>query len=462
MTRNLIQFYARSSQNAATQARSFITAGRSPKYTSPAVSLRAALQHHHRPVHTSLARSFSIRSDNEPPKQPRRRKKRLALLLLIALPFLLSSPKQTTLNPTTFTPFTIVSREQVSPTAFILTVAPSSSPSGNAEVIRQAWYHGLWSVEIKQPQLQVSREYTPLPPLEGADDQAKGVLRFLIRRMDGGEVSGYLSRLREGDEVEIRGPRRGFDLRSRVGVQAQRNGDGDGSGEGHRGVGRKVVFLAGGTGIAPALQAARVVLGEGRPVEMEVIWANRRREDCLGCGDDTGAEKGVVVAMLEEMRVRYGGRFKYTCMVDEEWSFIDHGAIARATGVVASDGAERNWWSWSNKNDDSTIPLSRPALALNSDSCNYHSATRVMVSSDEDPPAVVDDWVCLCRDADGNRVANGKSLLIVSGPDGFVTKYAGSKLWATRKESQGEVKGIIGELWRKYPRLAEDWLVLKM
>jgi hypothetical protein len=170
------------------------------------------------------------------------------------------------------------------------------------------------------------------------DDDYDGKVRLYVRRMERGEVSGYLARLRVGETVELRGPRLGFDLCARAGVGVG-GGEGvveeEGKGKGGAGRGRKVVFLAGGTGIAPALQAARALMD--RPgVEMEVIWANRRREDCVGCGGREGEgrggeekQTGAVVALLEEFRRKYAGRFTYSCTVDEESSFIDAATVVR-------------------------------------------------------------------------------------------------------------------------------------
>lgn len=287
------------------------------------------------------------------------------------------------------------------------------------------------------------------------------MLRFLIRRVHGGEVSSYLARLRVGDSVEIRGPRGGFDLRTRLGATS-----GDGVGEGKRKGRRKVVFLAGGTGIAPALQAARRLLADpsvSEGLEMEVVWANRSREDCLGCDGGNGGrtleKKGAVVAMLEEMRAKYGGRFRYACTVDEERSVIDARTITRATGVAGPDGSASNWW-WPWPSTDGTT-ASRPTPFINSDACRYHSAKRLVSSADADPPADADGEECQCKDADGSRVMGGKNLLMVSGPDGFINMYVGPKVWGAGKELQGPVRGAVGELRRKYPNLAEDWLVLK-
>ena len=436
-----------------------------------------------------------------------------------------SRPSRRPLNEATFAPFAVVAREPVSPTAFLLTVEPApSSPAravaASAAAVRRARRHGLWSVEIKQPQIQVAREYTPLPEVAGGavvgrdggdgdgdgddDDERKAArMTFLIRKMPGGEVSGYLARLRVGDVVEIRGPRLGFDLRERVGVVVRGRGRGRVGGE--EGEGReeeereetktkkkkkkkkKVVFLAGGTGIAPALQAASALLfpppppprdeeqeedGEAAGVEMEIVWANRRREDCVGCGGAAGSSssssgegRGAVVAMLEELRRRSGGRLRYACTVDEEGSFIGAGTIERATGMSTTSVGRRSsswwWWWWWWPFSGSATTTTTTMTTVSTDACPYHSAKKLVASDDRDDLVGADGGRCQCRDGEGRRVAGGKNLLMISGPDGFIARYVGATVWGAGKELQGPVRGVVGELRRKYPGLAEDWLVLK-
>ena len=393
----------------------------------------------------------------------------LTLTLTTALPTTTTSP---TLNPSTFTPFTITARTQLSPTAFLLTLSPAPPPptwrdslpwnnkgrqqqTTTGDVVGQAWEEGaLWSVEVKQPELQVARDYTPLPACSAVGEEGSGEVRLYIRRMEKGEVSGYLARLGVGEVVELRGPRGGFDLKGRV-------GSGDEEGEKKN---KKVVFLAGGTGIAPALQAARTLLEKTEGVDMEVVWANRRREDCVA--DDNGG----VVAMLEAFRTRYPARFRYSCTVDEEGSVIDAGTITRSTELAVPAPAPARsllamlgFWAGRAGRESSTAPaVPAVAVAVDSAACAYHGAKKLAVSDDGDAPAGAAGQQCQCKDAQGNRVTGGKNLLIVSGPDGFVGHYAGAKVWGVGKELQGPVKGVIGDLQRKYPSLGEDWLVLKM
>lgn len=78
-------------------------------------------------------------------------------------------------------------------------------------------------------------------------------------------MSRYLYSLKEGDVVEIRGP----DLEYVYPPQED----------------TRIVFFAGGTGIAPALQVAESLLlhrGEGKGREVEILWAVRHKEEAFG------------------------------------------------------------------------------------------------------------------------------------------------------------------------------------
>lgn len=388
------------------------------------------------------------------------------------------------LNEYFFVPFTIVSKEQVSPTAFVLTVQPKHGrpnsklihffrtthvdslsdllehpgrpkfywplflrqPHSHGPALAAAWSHGLWSVEIRQPQLQVAREYTPLPPRRGenstaaaaADDLETGALRFLIRRLDNGEVSTYLSRLRVGEDVDLRGPHLGYDVRARLG-----------------GAGGSVVFLAGGTGIAPALQVASALLdgdssgdaggvADAAPVApppdqlaISVIWANRQRADCEGCGRTVGVAGGAVVAQLAEMQARHPGKFTVRCTVDEERAFITGADIAGATATATTRGR-----------------------VSSAGDCRLHSQKWVAARAGRELAGEEEE--CVCEAPDGRRGAGGKNLMFVSGPDGFIDAYAGPKRWAAGQELQGAVSGLLGELRRRDPGSWQDWLVLKL
>lgn len=193
-----------------------------------------------------------------------------------------NAPNTTYLDPESFTPFKITYREDLTPDTFILELSPRYS--SQLEILRSGTdvWNGkkLWSVEIRQPQLQIVRKYTPIPVfyqqykdgqetkvlrrLLGSTKEYDGRMVLLIKKYEDGEVSRYLHGLSVGDEVELRGPHVGFrypyspidgtprrpmmdDLPSRMppepdfvsGLPAPEN----------------TVFFAGGTGIAPILQS---------------------------------------------------------------------------------------------------------------------------------------------------------------------------------------------------------------
>lgn len=316
------------------------------------------------------------------------------------------SDTKKTLNPQTFTSFKFVSKEPVSSTCSIFTFR-ALDVSRHVGFDKELW-NGVWSVQIKQPQLQIARAYTPLPPShdssagisEGAQD-----LRFLIRKEPKGEVSGYLHQLLNGAAVEFRGPNIEYVLPQDT---------------------EEVIFLAGGTGIAPALQVAYSLLETtteaetGTKPRVHILWACRRREDCLGgMSESQGQEKATtgstwsrilgssgttsvgqnvttspansqIVEELEAFKTRHPGQISVDYFVDEEKRFI------------AVD--------------------------------NIHGLIRTRVSQTRTDP---------CTSEDGSK---GKKLIIVSGPDGFVDYYAGPKKWEGGKEVQGRLGGVLARL----------------
>jgi hypothetical protein len=284
-----------------------------------------------------------------------------------------------------FTKYRLTGREELSTTSSIFSLRPISGSglSFDEESLRRA----ITSIQIKQPQLQIARSYTLLPAVPGQDPDE---LRLLIRREQNGEVSGYLHRLSLGAEVEMRGPSAEYALPEKV---------------------QKVIFLAGGTGIVPALQVSRVAAGQA---DVHILWANRRREDCEGGVSDTATKpsswsatfaswtsmfgmastdivvqdapdaksKNTIVAQLEDVKQSGQGRLAVDYFVDEENAFI------------------------------------KPT-----------DATRLVRSSF----------------STGNE-SEGSKIIFVSGPEGFVKYWAGPKEWANGREVQGALGGILASL----------------
>lgn len=445
------------------------------------------------------------------------------------------------INTSTFSAFTIIEREQVSPTAFIITLRPSAwvnpqgfesgrveeddGPAGFASNrIREAWHHGLWSVEIKQPQLQIARHYTPLPPwptpagsssmedesnldngnanevqaiggkiteLKMKEKDMQPDLRILIRRMDGGEMSNYLSRQRVGDTVWLRGPYLGFNVPRRLGNDS---GYDSGTAIGDVGGQRGVVFLAGGTGIAPALQIAHKLLdgnndsdrGESRP-HISILWANRWGADALdreqsssirrksgswlrfwcreGVDPSTdlqekqnrpGKEPPSSLALqIQDLKRRHPLHFEISYFVDNEGSYIEahhvKAALDSATSLALS-GARAS-------------PAFSPSAHK---SCTWHSPKAVeLLPDDNDAARSSSECTCACAytlktGLDATEASPGLNLVCVSGPDGFIEAYAGAKRWHDGREMQGAICGLLGRIQRDERNKVGEWLVLKL
>ncbi|KAL2076114.1 hypothetical protein VTL71DRAFT_1057 [Oculimacula yallundae] len=282
-------------------------------------------------------------------------------------------------DPPRFTPFTILKREEVSPSSIILTLRPQNFINTPRAILsdpyQTSWDKGIWSVEIKQPQLQIARSYTPLPPNTLDPTGTKCDLRLLIRKEHKGEVSGYLHNLTAGSQLHLRGPHEEFDIPESV---------------------TNVLFLAGGTGIAPALQVAYSLLGgrkeDGEKPKMHIVWSSRKRAECEG-GSDTsnpnvweGRRTGRIVQELERLQQKYPGQLTVDYLVDEEKSVLDQ---KRISSLIKANSEVK------------------------------FGARHTRIDS---------------------------KLLLVSGPEGFVDYVAGPKKWESGKEVQGELGGLLGQM----------------
>ncbi|KAJ5545377.1 hypothetical protein N7461_007681 [Penicillium sp. DV-2018c] len=300
-----------------------------------------------------------------------------------------------TLNPETFTKYILVSRDPVSPTSSLFTLRPRKPSDSNYDVYEEAWQTGVWSVMFKQPQLQIGRDYTPLPTTAATtlsvDDENEGCLRFFIRKDPFGEVSRYLHTIAVGADVELRGPK----------IECTIPKDTS-----------DILFIAGGTGIAPALQAGYSLLSrtsaEYRP-RIHILWANRLKDDCAGghsdslksrprqgwfsgwfgssASQDTTAAAvveaetpSIIVRELEALKSQYPGQVTVDYYLDEENTFITKEDIRKAIEPMSTEDAANN------------------------------------------------------------------KLILVSGPEGFISYMAGPKLWAQRQELQGPLNGVIKQL----------------
>lgn len=314
----------------------------------------------------------------------------------------INSSEETSLNPSTFAPFTLVKKEPVSSTSSIFTLRPSSPISDQTSSV---WDKGIWSVQIKQPQLQIARAYTPLPSRvqDKLDSDARikdeDTLRLLVRREQHGEVSNYLHRLPQGSMLELRGPTQELELAPHV---------------------KEVVFLAGGTGIAPAMQIANALRGRAN---VSILWANRKREDCLGGTSNTPhAQPSGILGGL--------------------W-----GSSARTVPLDPPSKEENN-------GANATVVQLREMQQAYTRTLSAKLSVRYFV--DEEKTFIGPNDIKALTSHIASADQPGSRVLIVSGPDGFVNHWAGPKQWSGGRQVQGPIGGILGQLSLK------DWSVVKL
>jgi hypothetical protein len=333
------------------------------------------------------------------------------------------------LNDRSFTPYRLVAKHRISDTSSIFVLRPPGDPAaGAAALLERAWAAGaLWSVQAKQPQLQIGREYTPLPPAARAatralyaagtggedDDDDAADLHLLIRKEMNGEMTTYLHGLPVSAAVQLRGPY--ADVRVPAGCD-------------------EIIFIAGGTGISPALQAAHVMAQRGAGARMHILWANRWREECVGGVNENGAENGA-------LRPEGGGR----SWAGKLWDQHVKGEVKQ----VAKEAEEA---------ETKVVPAEKGIMVRIIDEMKAsvpEGALRVQYFVDEEDTFVRRSDVQKLLDSSRPDAAGSKpatKLIMVSGPEGFIDYWAGRKRVDDQKESQGPLEGILGEMnlkgWR--------------
>ncbi|OAL01713.1 hypothetical protein IQ06DRAFT_292540 [Phaeosphaeriaceae sp. SRC1lsM3a] len=315
-----------------------------------------------------------------------------------------SDASDASLNPRTFAPYTLVEKQTVSPTSAIFTLR-NHEGKPEPESVREVWKRSVWSVQIKQPQLQIARAYTPLPPTsdkhkKGRDEPAD--IRLLIRQEEGGEVSTYLHRLPADAILELRGPNTELELPVDI---------------------KEIIFLAGGTGIAPAMQIAQA-MGRRTGSKMHILWANRKRDECIGGVSD------------------------------------DKASITTAEG-------HKGWWQ---SLIGSSEPVQDPSAAEGENGPKGVMVQELEALKERGKAATrglsvqyyVDEEKSFIQPADLQRkiartpAEKGSRLIMVSGPDGFIDHWAGKKEWVGGRETQGRLGGVLGTMDLK------DWKVFKL
>lgn len=326
--------------------------------------------------------------------------------------------------------FEIVAKQDVSSTCSIFTLKSHTCPHHN--LYRDAWQKGVWSVEIKQPQLQIARSYTPLPPPppngdggdeNGDDGDGSTELRFLIRREPHGEVSGYLHSLPVGADVQIRGLDLEYEIPSDV---------------------EDVLFIAGGTGIAPALQVAHSLLerrkSTGRLPKLHILWANRRREDAAGGESSTSTRAAAAQGTWSKIFWAAGQAARQRQHASPSSSLAPHHPAPIVSEInhlkQASQGKITLDYFIDEENSFITYDLLRTYLAAHSPHSQQPPAPTPTPTQSETQPQP--------QPPTPKGTPKPKNLLLISGPDGFIAHYAGPKIWAGgKKQAQGPLGGVL-------------------
>ena len=112
------------------------------------------------------------------------------------------------MSPNHFIPVTVSDISQTGPDLAILTLTvPRDAHSGDENVNS---FEPIWSIFVKDDDIQVERPYTPL---YGLDEY--GNIKLWIKRYPRGEVGKWLHSKRIGDTIEIRGPLKTFPFQQR-------------------------------------------------------------------------------------------------------------------------------------------------------------------------------------------------------------------------------------------------------
>ena len=447
----------------------------------------------------SVNAATSPRWTKRPPLVTRKWVFPLSLLFLLACgggAYLLSSGQWTRTSPsssknnrqqkrqqkvdlTIFHPFEIVAKQRVSSTCSVFTLksqSQSRDASSNSyhELLRDAWANkvGVWSVQIKQPQLQIVRSYTPLPPLNrlhGEDEDGNSTeLRFLIRREPHGEVSSYLHNLPLGATVHIRGLDIEFEIPKNI---------------------DDILFLAGGTGIAPALQVAHCLIERRRKSitstltgdgfdsgflvpKMHILWANRRREDAMGGVNSTCTSTGSNIKGFLSTAQEGSTSWSWS------WSWRRFFWAAAKHQPAQLELAQEKQHESSLPSPPSSPPASL-AFTTIAEIDRMKREARGQITSDyfidEEGTYITQDLLKTylssknrekqhqqqqqldSQGQDQDQAPISKGLIMISGPDGFIAHHAGAKAWGRGGQLQGPLGGILKEILLDSEAFSSQW-----
>ncbi|KAK0498554.1 ferredoxin reductase-like C-terminal NADP-linked domain-containing protein, partial [Armillaria luteobubalina] len=211
------------------------------------------------------------------------------------------------LSPSHFTPASVTSTESRDPNyrLITLTVPPKLVPPKSS-------FSTIWSVFIKDDDIQVERPYTPL---EGIDEH--GNMKFWIKKYPRGEVGRWLHSKQIGDKVELRGPLQTWSWKDEAWDE--------------------VIMISGGTGITPFYQLLHSTFQNAPSKTRFTLLHSSRSPSELPPPE-------ILVPLIDHSRAN-PERFQMRLFVDEmeKESPLGLGRIERQA-VQSCLGYKTSWW----------------------------------------------------------------------------------------------------------------------
>ncbi|KAG8956752.1 hypothetical protein FRC04_000230 [Tulasnella sp. 424] len=242
----------------------------------------------------------------------------------------------------------------------------------------------VFSVYLKDSDIQVERAYTPL---KGLDEN--GEMLFWVKRYEHGEVGRWFHRQKVGEQVEIRGPMRTLDWE-------------DGKWD-------EVVLISGGTGITPFYQLLHNVFTR--------------------TGDQKSSSEKVPLPRDTHFTLMHASRSVETLpppvILDDlqKWARDNPDRLSLCLYVDAKEG------------DPSTSKDVRPGR-INAKTIQEVREQRKLVKQPT--------WLEWLRGTATGPDRNKKVLFVVCGPEPMITDISGSRLG--RPPSDGAAGGVLGNM----------------
>ncbi|CBQ68105.1 related to CYC2-cytochrome-c mitochondrial import factor [Sporisorium reilianum SRZ2] len=281
------------------------------------------------------------------------------------------------------------------------------------------------SIYIKEPSLVIERAYTPLydtlpgsysTALVGASSEEKHTLDLLVKRYADGELGRMLHRAVPNatvPQLEVRGPvdTWSFERDSAAG-----------------GVPARIVMVVGGTGVTPAFQLVTSLFGRpgsGRAQEVDVP-----KVDVLYATPDL--ESALLLPQLHALKEEHRDKVSVSLFAEHvaaSLSPADRAALGPQLSASSAAASRRSWLPsvFGGKGSKADAKLELTAVG---------AATNIPVYKSRITRQHLEHVLSATK--------TGRTLVLVSGPDGMVDALAGPK--SRDGQRQGALSGMLASL----------------